>query len=300
MDGHTRKRKFEDVLPWSFVATGVDTPFLWEEYRRGLEEKNSPPCVAENCHRCGICNGRTILLRESRSAEVRGSKNVGERDIQKKPEKKKIRLKFRKVGEMRFLSHLELAHLFYRASKRAGLSLCFSGGFHPMPRIVFATALPVGMESLSEIVDIECEGKITPPEVAERLNQNLPPGIEIAEAEEIPLFFRLSSISHPSIYWIPVGHSYSKEDMDLKIKETLDRKEFFIHQERDGKKRSVDIRGLIERMEVKEALGEEPQWGVELVVQRTGGRMAKPIEIVGAVLGLEGEPLAQLKVVKLE
>ncbi len=300
MDAHTRKRTFEDVLPWSFVETGVDAQFLWEEYRRGLEEKNSPPCVAENCHRCGICNGRTILVRESRSAEVRGPKNVAERDLQKKVEKKKIRLKFRKVGEMRFLSHLELAHLFYRASKRAGLSLCFSGGFHPMPRIVFATALPVGMESLSEIVDIECEGKITPPEVAEKLNQSLPPGIEIMEAEEIPLFFHLSSSPHPSVYWIPVDHARSREETCLKIKETLDKEEFFIHQERDGKKRSVDIRGLIERMEVKEALGEKPQWGVELVVRRTGGRTAKPIEIVGAVLGLEGEPLAQLKVVKLE
>ena len=300
MDSHTRKRKFEDILPWSFVETGVGAPFLWEEYQKGLGERNSPRCVTENCHRCGICNGTTILVRESRSAEPRGPKNVAESDIQKKVEKKKIRLKFRKVGEMRFLSHLELAHLFYRASKRAGLCLCFSGGFHPMPRIVFATALPVGMESLSEIVDIECEGRITPPEVAEKLNQSLPPGIEITEAEEVPLFFHLSSSSHPSVYWIPVDHPLSREEIGLKIKETLDKKEFFIHQERDGKKRSVDIRGLIERMEVKDALGEKPQWGVELVLRRTGGRAAKPIEIVGAVLGLEGETLAQLKVVKLE
>ena len=201
---------------------------------------------------------------------------------------------------MRFLSHLELAHLFYRASKRAGLCLCFSEGFHPMPRIIFATALPVGMESLSEIVDMECEGKITPLEVAEKLNQTLPPGIEIMEATEVPLFFHLSSLPHPSVYWIPLDYLLSREEAILKIKETLDRKEFFIHQERDGKKRTVDIRELIEKMEIKERLGEEPQWGVELVLRKTVGRTAKPTEIVGAVLGLEGEPLAQLKVVKME
>ena len=40
-----------------------------------------------------------------------------------------------------------------------------------------------------EIVDIECEGKITPPEVLEKLNQTLPPGVEIMEAEEVPFFF---------------------------------------------------------------------------------------------------------------
>jgi len=255
--------------------------------------------VKENCRWCGVCNGKTIAIKESDPGGMKALERIAKKDIRKKGMRKKIRLKFRKVGELRFLSHLELMHLFYRASKRADLPLCFSEGFHPMPRIIFATALPVGMESLTEILDMECEGKITPLQVMEKLNQTLPPGIEIMEAEEVPLFFHLSSLPHPSVYWIPVDHSLSREKTDLKIKETLDKKEFFIHQERDGKKRRVDIRGLIERMEVKEAPGEEPQWGVELVVRRTGGRTAKPIEIVGAVLGLEGEPLVQLKVVKL-
>ena len=300
MDVHTRRKKFEDVLPWSFIETGMEDRFLWEEYQRGLEGKTGPPCVAENCHRCGICDGKTILVRETKSAEARSPKKVDRRDTAKRERKKKIRLKFKKVKEMRFLSHLELAHLFYRASKRAGLPLCFSEGFHPMPKIVFATALPVGMESLMEIVDMECDGKVTPPEVVEKLNQTLPPGIEIKEAEEVPLFFHLSSLAQPSVYWVPLDHLLSQEETILKIKEVLDKKEFFIQQERDGKKRSVDIRPLIEKMETRKKSGEEAQWGIELALRRTNGRTAKPVEIVGAVLGLEGAPLAQLKVVKMQ
>jgi radical SAM family uncharacterized protein/radical SAM-linked protein len=303
MDLHTRKRKFEDIPPWSFIDTGIDAQFLWEEYQRGLEEKISPPCVKENCHRCGVCDGKTMTLKESDPVEIKTVERMAKKDMRKKGMKKKIRLKFRKVGEMRFLSHLELAHLFYRASKRADLPLCFSEGFHPMPRIVFATALPVGMESLMEIVDIECEGKITPAEVLERLNRTLPPGVEIMEAEEVPLFFHLSSLSHPSVYWIPLDHFFSKEEAIPKIEKALDEKEFLVHQERDGKKRSVDIRPLIEKMELKEkkgSSGETSQWGVELVLRRVTGRTAKPIEIVGAVLGLDREPLTQCKVIKLE
>jgi radical SAM-linked protein len=303
MDSHTRKRKFEDILPWSLVETGMDEQFLWEEYQRGLEEKISPPCVKENCHRCGICDGKTITVRESDPAEIKALERRAKKDIRRKGIKKKIRLKFRKVGEIRFLSHLELAHLFYRASKRADLPLCFSEGFHPMPRIIFATALPVGMESLTEIVDMECEGKITPLEVMERLNQTLPSGIEIMDAEEVPIFFHLSSLPHPSVYWIPLDHLLSKEEAVPKVKKALDKKEFFIHQERDGKKRSVDIRPLIEKMEIKEQKErseEASRWGVELVLRRAMGRTAKPVEIVGAILGLEGEPLAQCKVIKLE
>jgi radical SAM-linked protein len=303
MDCHTRKRKFEDTLPWSFIETGIDAQFLWEEYQRGLEEKTSPPCLKENCRRCGICDEKMIAIKESDPEEPKALERMVKKDTRKKGMKRKIRLKFRKVGELRFLSHLELMHLFYRASKRADLPLCFSEGFHPMPRIIFATALPVGMESLTEILDMECEGKITPPEVMEKLNQTLPPGIEIIEAEEVPLFFHLSSLPHPSIYWIPLAPLLSKEEAIPKIKKALDKREFFVDQERDGKKRSVDIRPLIERMEIKEKkerLGEESQWGVELVLRRAMGRTAKPIEIVGAVLGLGGEPLAQCKVIKLE
>ena len=300
MDSHTRKRKFEDILPWSFIETGMDAQFLWGEYQRGLKEKISPPCVREICHRCGICDGKTITVREGDPVEIKAPASMAKKDLRKKGMKRKIRLKFRKVGEMRFLSHLELAHLFYRASKRADLPLCFSEGFHPMPRIIFATALPVGMESLTEIVDVECEGKATPPEVMERLNQTLPPGVEIIDAEEVPLFFHLSSLPHPSVYWMPLDHLLPKEEAIPKIKKALDKKEFFVHQERDGKKRSVDIRPLIEKMEIKERSGEEHRWGVELVLRKVTGRTAKPIEIVGAILGLEGEPLVQLKVIKME
>jgi radical SAM family uncharacterized protein/radical SAM-linked protein len=303
MDVHTRKRKFENILPWSFIDTGTPAQFLWEEYQRGLEEKISPPCVKANCHRCGVCDGKTIALQESSRVEKKAPERMAKKDMRKKGMKKKIRLKFRKVGEMRFLSHLELVHLFYRASRRADLPLCFSEGFHPMPKIVFATALPVGMESLMEIVDIECEGKITAPEVLERLNQTLPPEVEIIEAEEIPLFFHLSSLSHSSAYWIPLDHLLSEEEAIPKIKKALDEREFFVHQERDGKKRSVDIRPLIEKMDLKkrkESSAETSQWGVELVLRRTTGRTAKPIEVVGAVLGLGREPLSKVKVVKME
>ena len=169
-----------------------------------------------------------------------------------------------------------------------------------MPRIIFATALPVGMESMAEIVDMECEGKITPPELRERLSRTLPPGVEILGAEEVPLFFHLSSLSNPSVYWIPLDHSLSREEAVPKINKALDKKEFLVHQERDGKKRIVDIRPLIEKMEIKERSGEVFRWGVELVLRKAKGRTAKPIEIVGAILGLEGEPLAQCKVIKLE
>jgi radical SAM-linked protein len=242
-------------------------------------------------------------VKESHPNEIGSLEKMERRGIQKRGIKKRVRLKFTKKGEVRFLSHLELAHLFYRASKRADLPLCHSEGFHPMPRIIFATALPVGVESLMEIVDMELEGRITPLEVMERLNPMLPQGIKIIEFEEVLFPSPPSSLPHRSVYWIPLDHLLSKEEAITKIKKALEKREFFIHQERKGKKRSVDVRPLIERMEVREngrRSEEGRSWGVELVLRNEGRRMAKPSEIVGALLGLEGEPLAQCKVIKLE
>ena len=65
----------------------------------------------------------------------------------------------------------------------------------------------------------------------------------------------------------------------------------------------MDIRPLIEKMDVKEKKersGEGFNWGVELVLHEGRGRTAKPSEIIGAILGLEGERLGQCKIVKME
>jgi radical SAM-linked protein len=172
-----------------------------------------------------------------------------------------------------------------------------------MPRIIFATALPVGMETLMEIVDMELEGGITPLEVKERLNQTLPFGIEIMEAKEVPLSSPTTSQLHRSVYWIPLDHLISKEEATSRLQKAFEKKGLLLHQERKGKQRRVDIWPLIERMEAKEGeseAGESPHWGVELVLRMGMGRSAKPTEILGAILGLEKESLAQVKVIKLE
>jgi radical SAM-linked protein len=242
-------------------------------------------------------------VKENYLNEIGSREKTEKRGMFKRGTKKKVRLKFTKRGEVRFVSHLELAHLFYRASKRADLPLGYSEGFHPMPRIIFAGALPVGVESLMEVVDLELEGGITPLEVMERLNVMLPQGIEVIASEEVSLSSKPSSLLQQSIYWIPMDHLPPREETSTKIKKALEKRECYIHQERKGKKRIVDVRPLIERMDVREngkGLEGGHRWGVELVLRNEQGRRAKPSEIIGTILGVEGEPLLQCRIVKLE
>ena len=51
----TRRRDFDEVLPWDFVDIGVRKEYLKNEYRRGLEGKFTPPCRVGSCTACGVC-----------------------------------------------------------------------------------------------------------------------------------------------------------------------------------------------------------------------------------------------------
>ncbi len=51
----TRRRSFDEVLPWDFVDIGVRKEYLKNEYERGLEGKFTPPCRVGSCKTCGVC-----------------------------------------------------------------------------------------------------------------------------------------------------------------------------------------------------------------------------------------------------
>jgi radical SAM-linked protein len=63
--------------------------------------------------------------------------------------------------------------------------MAYSQGFHPKPRVSFGPALPVGVESQCEYLDLELVGVHEAAAVAERLSGALPPGLELGEAKVI-------------------------------------------------------------------------------------------------------------------
>jgi radical SAM superfamily enzyme YgiQ (UPF0313 family) len=52
-----RERRPDELFPWDFIDHGLSKKYLWEEYQRALEGKETPPCQPESCRRCGVCGG---------------------------------------------------------------------------------------------------------------------------------------------------------------------------------------------------------------------------------------------------
>jgi radical SAM-linked protein len=86
------------------------------------------------------------------------------------PAPRTYRLRFCKTGGMQWISHLDLQRSFARILARADLPLWFTEGFNPHPKIVFALPLPVGCQSLCELVDIRLVRDMPCDEVLRRMH----------------------------------------------------------------------------------------------------------------------------------
>jgi radical SAM-linked protein len=96
-----------------------------------------------------------------------------------------LRLWYRKQDLAAYLSQLELQAVFERAMRRARIPLAFSRGYHPLPLLSFARALPVGVRSNAEYLDVFLRRDMDPDAVVEALRGQLPMGLECFAAEPL-------------------------------------------------------------------------------------------------------------------
>ncbi len=98
----------------------------------------------------------------------------------------KIRIKFSKHGNTRYVGHLDIMRYFQKAMRRADIPIRYSEGFSPHQVMSFAAPLGIGIESDSEYLDIEVTDSIDSSEAIKRLNSVMCEGIEIIEWKQLP------------------------------------------------------------------------------------------------------------------
>jgi radical SAM family uncharacterized protein/radical SAM-linked protein len=177
-----RSRDFGEILPWSHLDCGVSEDYLWKEYERAIAEVVTSDCRTEGCNKCGVCDHKTVKLQLHQEMTTETGESRGSADSM--DGLYRYHMVFAKIDNGRFLSHLEMATVFQRAMRRAELPLAYSQGYHPTPRISFGDALPLGLESRVEEMEVVLCQPLTTSEICSRLNAELPPGLEVLEAEE--------------------------------------------------------------------------------------------------------------------
>jgi radical SAM-linked protein len=123
-------------------------------------------------------------------------------------------IEYTREERVKYISHLDLMRAMQRAIRRAGIPIAYSQGFNPHPVMAFASALPVGVTSEREYMDIELSESVSMPELQEKLNNALPKGITVREAvivdERIPSLMSLIeradyrvTADDPALDWKP-------------------------------------------------------------------------------------------------
>jgi radical SAM family uncharacterized protein/radical SAM-linked protein len=176
-----------NVLPWSFIDSGITDDFLKLEYRRAFNGEVTSDCN-NGCYGCGLkcrSEGESAekVINEPDRATIISSKLPGHQD----KVTRKFRVRFSKTGNLRNLSHQEMMTSILRAIRRANISLIYSSGFHPHPRISFGPALPTGVEGLNEYFDIEVSVAEDVMDLLKRLNSELPQGLQALEILPVPM-----------------------------------------------------------------------------------------------------------------
>ena len=94
-----------------------------------------------------------------------------------------IRVCFTKLGNLKYISHLDLQRAIHRMLVRSGLPISYSEGFNPHPRLNIALPLSIYQEGERELFDFRITEEVDVLVIKEKLKNAAFPGLDIVSVE---------------------------------------------------------------------------------------------------------------------
>jgi radical SAM-linked protein len=200
----------------------------------------------------------------------------------------RLRVRFSKLGKIRWTSHRDMARMWERAFRRTKLPLAYSEGFSPRPKVSFGLALSTGHESEAEFLDLELTGlaEVDLASLAGRLSEALPVGVEAnAVAVLAPGTPSLQEdVTSCSWRWMvaPAGDGppVVRAEVEARVAEVLAATTLEVARVRKGTEVVEDIRPGILELAVEEESPEGVWLSAELVA---APRAVRPAEVLTAL-----------------
>ncbi len=200
----------------------------------------------------------------------------------------RLRIRFFRDEELKFISHLDIMRLWQRAFNRAGIPVAYSEGFNPHPRISLAAPLAVGVTSEAELMDIVVARQVSPHWFTATMNQALPPGIRISQVYSMLLEMpSLQSQVSYAEYRVEVDTEKGQQDVETALAGLLALEHLPWQHQRDTGMRNYDLRALIDDLWFEDRLEGYVVIGMRLRCDSSGS--GRP-EQVAAALGFPGHP----------
>ncbi len=287
----TRRRNLDEPLPWEHIDSGVSKAYLGDELTRALAGDLTPDCRLGQCNQCGVCDFDTIapVVHTCETPTPTGAATEPVNARAEGTPAQTLRITFTKTGSARFFGHLEMVNIFTRALKRSRVSVAFSHGFHPKPKIRFEDSLPVGMESLAESMWVQVVCPVDPQALATMLNGTLPPGLAVVGC-------RVSSLQRSKTNAEPVTYHIQRNQGRFEkaaLKRFNDAAQWVA--EKSSPKRPA------RRIDLKAAVGALHLLADDtlcMTLKPSGEALVRPALVLGALFGLSPLEITQLRIVK--
>ena len=289
----TRKRDLAEALPWDHIDIKISKDFLKKEWQRAEQGNPTLDCRWGDCHGCGVCDFQTIqpkIFKRNAQKEAT-SLNRSDPPFESKSEfNQRFKITYSKSEPGKYFGHLELVNIFLRALRRAKISIKYSNGFHPMPKISFEDPLPIGMESQNEIFFLTTTGMIEPEDIIKGLNNHLPPGIVIHDCQIEPSFGGKNDNKSTRYQIVLRDEVFKKSELERFRKGS----ELIVNRlNRKGKLKKINLKDMVETIQL---LSPEK---LEIILRSKKGSMVRPMEAVLNIFTVSDQTLRQAKVVKM-
>jgi radical SAM-linked protein len=199
----------------------------------------------------------------------------------------RLRIRFSKLGKIRFTSHRDVARIWERALRRAELPLAYTEGFSPRPKLSFGLALSTGYESLGEYLDVALRrDDVEIEQLPTLLDPVLPVGMAVQAVERLSAGAESLQQTVSSCTWHVELRDVAAADAQVAVAQVLDASELVVRRERKGREVSDDIRpGILDvrvlsPSEVHADVGSATWLETELATQP---RSLRPAELVDAL-----------------
>lgn len=124
-----------------------------------------------------------------------------------------VRVRFSKLGSLKFIGHLDVMRYFQKVLSRSGLPIKYTQGFHPHQIMSFASPLGVGLTSDGEYMDFELEEERSEEEINTALQNSLSDGFLISKVTILnPRILNVKKVSAMALVDSADYYIYQKAD----------------------------------------------------------------------------------------
>lgn len=232
----------QPTFAWHEVMSRISNSYFECEREKSETETLTAVC-SDNCSDlCGVCNKQIKIaspydtaqdihrylaaLKPSNIAEPQGLKPISYRT--------RILFRFQRLRSAAFYAHHDFHAMFAYALQKSGLSVEYTQGFNPMPRLELSEPLPLGFESYDEyglVVVNQAYADLAARQAGEilaNIQQYLPLHVAMLDMRLLEIVDGIKNHSLSSLYWgssfrLTFMHEIALDDLIDRLREDLSR-----------------------------------------------------------------------------